>query len=299
MSRYQKGLIFGFTSYTIWGLFPLYWPLLKPANPMEIVSHRAVWSLIICLIAVGIGKQFKETLAMLRNPRIALRFAVAAFFISVNWLTYIYAVNHQQIVEASLGYYMQPILLVGMGIIFFKESMRKIQWVAFFFAVLGVVVLTVDFGRIPLISFLLAISWSTYSLVKKKLNLGALQGLAVETFISLPVYGGYLLWLAAHGTGQFGQKSGLSILLIGAGVVTAVPLLLFNGATTRIPMTMLGLFQYLTPTLQFAIAVWVRHEPMPTGRWLGFVIIWIALITLGYDLFKSGRTSNNSVAEFD
>ena len=299
MTRYQKGLIFGFSSYTIWGLFPLYWPLLEPANPVEIVSHRAVWSLIICVILLIIGRQLKETWAMFRSPKIAFRFALAAALISVNWLTYIYAVNHQHIVEASLGYYMQPILLVGMGILFFKEEMRKIQWVAFFFAVVGVVILTADYGSLPWISFALAFSWSSYSLVKKKLNLGALQGLAVETFISLPFYGGYLIWLSSKGQGQFGHGTKLSILLIGAGVVTAVPLLLFNGATTRIPLTMVGLFQYLTPTLQFCIAVWIRHEPMPTARWFGFVIIWIALITLAYDLLKSGRSSNNSVAEFD
>jgi chloramphenicol-sensitive protein RarD len=177
--------------------------------------------------------------------------------------------------------------------------MRRTQWWAFGIATVGVIVLTLDFGRPPWVSFLLAGSWGSYSLVKKKLNLGALQGLAIETFISLPFYGGYLIYLALHGTGQFGNGVKLTTLLIGAGVVTAVPLLLFNGATTRLPFTMIGLLQYLTPTIQFALAVWLRHEPMPGARWIGFVFIWIALIILGRDLIKSGGSVDNSLAQPD
>jgi chloramphenicol-sensitive protein RarD len=299
MNRHKLGLFFGASSYTLWGLFPLYWPLVKPANPLEIVSHRAVWSLVFCLIALYFFKQFRETLEMFRTPTVVLRFALASALISVNWITYIWAVNHQHIVEASLGYYMQPIILVSLGVLVFKEKMRKPQWWAFGIATVGVVVLTFDFGRPPWVSFLLAGSWGSYSLVKKQLNLGALQGLAIETFISLPFYGGYLIYLALHGTGQFGHGAKLTTLLIGAGVVTAVPLLLFNGATTRLPFTMIGLLQYLTPTIQFALAVWLRHEPMPSARWIGFVFIWVALIVLGRDLIKSSGSVDNSLAQPD
>jgi len=299
MSRHKLGLFFGASSYILWGLFPLYWPLVKPANPLEIVSHRAVWSLVFCLIALYFAKQFRTTFDMFRTPGVVLRFALSSALISVNWITYIWAVNHQHIVEASLGYYMQPIILVSLGVLAFKEKMRRTQWWAFGIATVGVIVLTLDFGRPPWVSFLLAGSWGSYSLVKKKLNLGALQGLAIETFISLPFYGGYLIYLALHGTGQFGNSVKLTTLLIGAGVVTAVPLLLFNGATTRLPFTMIGLLQYLTPTIQFALAVWLRHEPMPGARWIGFVFIWIALIILGRDLIKSGGSVDNSLAQPD
>jgi chloramphenicol-sensitive protein RarD len=299
MSKTRLGFIYGFSSYTLWGLFPLYWPLLQPATPLEMVSHRAVWSLVICIIALAIMHQLKSTFALMLSPGVFWKFVLAAVFISANWLAYIWAVNNEQIVEASLGYYMQPILLVLLGIFVFKEELRKIQWVAFIVAAIGVVILTIDYGRPPWISFVLAFSWSSYSFVKKKINLGSLQGLAIETFIASFFYGAYLIWLAEQGTGQFGNGVGLTALLIGAGVVTAVPLLLFNGATTRIPFTMIGLLQYLTPTIQFMLAVFLRHEPMPAGRWIGFVFIWVALVALGYDLIKSGSTRDNRLAQPD
>ncbi|CAN2232525.1 MAG: EamA family transporter RarD [Candidatus Nanopelagicaceae bacterium] len=297
MSRYRTGLIYGISSYTLWGLFPLYWPLLKPATPIEMVSHRAVWSLVFCLIVLAISNQLKSTFALAIKPGVFWRLTLAAVLISINWITYIWAVNHEQIVQASLGYYMQPILLVLMGIIAFKEEMRKIQWISFLVATVGVIILTIDYGRPPLVSFALAFSWSSYSFVKKKINLGSLEGLAIETLISSVFYGAYLIWIGQRGEGQFGHGVGLTALLIGAGLVTAIPLLLFNGATLRIPFTTMGLLQYLTPTIQFMLAVFLRHEPMPSARWLGFVFIWIALITLGYDLIKSGSPRNNGLAQ--
>ena len=299
MSKYRLGLIYGFSSYTLWGLFPLYWPLLKPATPLEMVSHRAVWSLVFCIIALAIGHQLKSTFALMFAPGVFWKFTLAAALISVNWITYIWAVNHEQIVEASLGYYMQPILLVLMGILAFGEEMRKIQWVSFIVATVVVIILTIDYGRPPWISFALAFSWSSYSFVKKKINLGSLQGLAIETLISSVFYGSYLIWIGQKGEGQFGHGVGLTALLIGAGLVTAIPLLLFNGATLRIPFTTIGLLQYLTPTIQFMLAVFLRHEPMPSARWLGFVFIWTALIVLGYDLIKSGSSRDNSLAQPD
>ena len=263
------------------------------------VSHRAVWSLVFCVILLAIGHQLKSTFTLMISPGIFWRLTLAAFFISINWLSYIWAVNNEQIVEASLGYYMQPILLVMMGILAFKEKMRKIQWASFIVAAFGVIILTIDYGRPPWVSFALAFSWSSYSFVKKKLNLGALQGLAIETLISSVFYGTYIIWIGSNGTGQFGKAPGLTLLLVGAGLVTAIPLLLFNGATSRIPFTMIGLLQYLTPTIQFLLAVFLRHEPMPSGRWLGFVFIWLALITLGYDLIKSGSSRDNRLAQPD
>jgi chloramphenicol-sensitive protein RarD len=184
VNKTRLGFIYGFSSYTLWGLFPLYWPLLQPATSLEMVSHRSVWSLVFCVIALAIAHQLRSTFALMLSPGVFWKFTLASAFISVNWLTYIWAVNNEQIVEASLGYYMQPILLVLMGILAFKETMRKIQWVAFIVATIGVIILTLDYGRPPWISFALAFSWSSYSFMKKKINLGSLQGLAIETLIS-------------------------------------------------------------------------------------------------------------------
>lgn len=297
MSRYKTGLLFGVSAYVIWGAFPLYWPLLQPANPLEIVSHRAVWSLFFCLVALGLSKQLKSTYALLKNPRVFIRLLLAAVLISVNWIVYIWGVNNGHVVECALGYYINPLIIISFGVIMLREKMRKLQWIAVGFGALGVIVLTIDYGRLPWIALALAISWGSYGLVKKQLNLGALEGLAIETLLSLPFYGGYLIYIGLNGTGQLGSSLGLSILLIGAGIVTAIPLLLFNGSTTRLPFTIIGLLQYITPTLQFSIGVWVRHEAMPTARWIGFLIIWAALVTLAIDLLKSSRTVNNSVTQ--
>ena len=297
MSRYKTGLLFGVAAYVIWGAFPLYWPLLEPSTPLEIVSHRAVWSLFFCLIALGLSKQLKSTYALLKNPRVFIRLLLAAALISVNWIVYIWGVNNGHVVECALGYYINPIIIIAFGVIMLREKMRRMQWVAVGFGAIGVLVLTIDYGRLPWIALALAVSWGSYGLVKKQLNLGALEGLAIETLLSLPFYGGYLIYIGLNGTGQLGSSVGLSILLIGAGIVTAIPLLLFNGSTTRLPFTIIGLLQYITPTLQFSIGVWVRHEAMPTARWVGFLIIWAALVTLGIDLVKSSRSVNNSVTQ--
>jgi chloramphenicol-sensitive protein RarD len=297
LSRYKTGLLFGVAAYTFWGAFPLYWPLLQPATPLEIVSHRAVWSLFFCLIALGLSRQVKSTYALLKNPRVFIRLLLAASLVSVNWIVYIWAVNNGHVVESALGYYINPLIIIAFGVIALHEKMRPLQWTAVGFGALGVLVLTIDYGRLPWIALTLAITWGSYGLVKKQLNLGALEGLAIETLLTLPFYGGYLIYIGLNGTGVLGSSPGLSILLIGAGIVTAIPLLLFNGSTTRLPFTIIGLLQYITPTLQFSIGVWVRHEDMPTARWVGFLIIWAALLTLAIDLLKSGRTVNNSVAQ--
>ena len=186
--------------------------------------------------------------------------------------------------------------MIGFGIIILKEKMRALQWSAVGIAAFGVLVLTIDYGRLPWIALTLAISWGSYGFIKKQLGLGALEGLAIETLIASLPYLLYLIYMGNNGTGQFGHGPGITILLISAGAITAIPLLLFNGSTTRLPLTVIGLLQYITPTIQFSIGVWVRHEDMPAARWVGFLIIWIALITLALDLVKSGRAVNNSIA---
>lgn len=290
-------MLFGVSAYILWGLLPLYWPLLEPASAFEIVSHRAVWTLAFCLVALALGKELKSTFALFKNPHVVSRLGLSTILISINWVTYIWAVNHDHVVEAALGYYINPLIIIAFGVILLKEKMRKLQWASVSIAALGVAVLTYDYHRLPWVALALALSWGSYGLVKKQLNLGALEGLTIETTLSLPLYGGYLIWLAIEGTGQLGQRVSGSALLISAGVITAIPLLLFNGSTTRLPYTVIGLLQYITPTIQFSLGVWLRHEPMPTARWAGFIIIWIALVALGIDLVKSSRTVDNSVAQ--
>jgi chloramphenicol-sensitive protein RarD len=277
-------------------MFPLYWPLLEPANPLEIVSHRAVWTLIFCVIVLAITHALKSTLATFRRPKVAAKLFLASVLISINWLIYIWATNNDHVVEASLGYYINPLIIIAFGVVLLKEKMRKLQWIAVSIATVGVIILTVDYGRLPWVALGLALSWGTYGLVKKQLGLGALEGLAIETMIAFIPYCGYLIFIGSKGEGQFGNGAGLTILLISAGAVTAIPLLLFNGSTTRLPYSTIGLMQYITPTIQFSIGVWVNHEAMPTARWVGFIFIWLALITLATDLLKSGRSVDNSIA---
>ncbi|NCX16014.1 MAG: EamA family transporter RarD [Actinobacteria bacterium] len=296
MSKNKLGLLFGISAYSLWGAFPLYWPLLEPANPLEIVSHRAVWTLVFCFIVLAATKALKSTLATLRRPKIAAKLFSTSLLISINWLVYIWATNNGHVVEASLGYYINPLIIIGFGVILLKEKMRPLQWTAVTIASIGVLVLTIDYGRLPWIALALAVSWGSYGLIKKQLGLGALEGLAIETFISAFFYLGYLIYIGNQGTGQFGHHLGLTLLLMSAGAVTAIPLLLFNGSATRLPFTTIGLLQYITPTLQFSVGVWIRHEDMPTARWVGFLIIWVSLTTLAIDLVRSGRAVNNSVA---
>ncbi|CAN2175808.1 RarD Predicted permeases [Candidatus Nanopelagicaceae bacterium] len=296
MSKNKLGLLFGISAYSLWGAFPLYWPLLEPANSLEIVSHRAVWTLVFCFIVLAATKALKSTLATLKRPKIAAKLFLTSLLISINWLVYIWATNNGHVVEASLGYYINPLIIIGFGVILLKEKMRPLQWAAVTIATIGVLVLTIDYGRLPWIALTLAVSWGSYGLIKKQLGLGALEGLAIETFISAFFYLGYLIYIGNQGTGQFGQHWGLTLLLMSAGAITAIPLLLFNGSATRLPFTTIGLLQYITPTLQFSVGVWIRHEEMPTARWVGFLIIWVSLTTLAFDLVRSGRAVNNSVA---
>jgi chloramphenicol-sensitive protein RarD len=287
------GLLFGVSAYTLWGLFPIYWPLLKPANPLEIVSHRAVWTLVFCFIILALTKTLKSTLSILKRPKIVAGLFLGSILISINWIIYIYAANNEHVVEASLGYYINPIVVIATGVIVLKEKMRPLQWLAVGIATLGVAVLTIDYGRLPWIALGLALSWGSYGLVKKQLGLGALEGLSIETLLSSGFYLAYLIWLGNSGEGHFTYSLTLTLLLIGGGAVTAIPLLLFNGSTNRLPLTLIGLLQYITPTIQFCIGVWYFHEDMPTARWIGFLVIWVALISLAIDLVKSSKSSRS------
>ena len=252
--------------------------------------------MVFCLLVLTATHALKSTLATFKRPKVAAKLFTTTVLISVNWLVYIWATNNGHVVEASLGYYINPLIVIAFGVILLKEKMHKLQWVAVIIASIGVVVLTIDYGRLPWVAVGLALSWGGYGLMKKQLGLGALEGLAIETLIAFIPYCAYLIYIGTQSEGQFGNGFGLTALLISAGAVTAIPLLLFNGSTTRLPFTTIGLLQYITPTIQFSIGVWVLHEDMSAARWAGFVFIWIALITLAADLLKSGRAIDNSIA---
>lgn len=285
----RTGLILGFSAYALWGFFPLYWPLLKPAVPTEILAHRMIWSLVVCALLLTFGRKIGQAVVLMRDAAVLGRLALAAIFLSTNWLIFIYAINSGQVVESALGYYINPLVLITFGVVLLRERLRVAQWVAVSLGIAAVAVLTVDVGRPPWIALSLALSWGTYGLIKKRLGVGALQSLAVETLVvSVPAVI-YLGTLQYEGTATFGEGTRLTLMLIGAGVVTTIPLLLFNGAATRLPLSMLGLLQYLNPTIQFLLGVLLFNEQMSTARWAGFVLIWLALFVLASDGVRSAR----------
>ncbi|MFT3712281.1 MAG: EamA family transporter RarD [Archangium sp.] len=276
VSSSRQGLFLGAAAYLMWGLFPLYWPLLKPLGSLEILSHRVVWSLgVVLLLLVGVRRLrwVRETPA----KKLWL-LTLAAFLVSFNWLLYIWAVNNGHVVETSLGYFINPLVSVLLGVLVLKEKLRRAQWLVLGGALLGVLVLAIDAGHPPWIALGLAPSFGLYGLVKKRAAVGAVESLSWETAVLFPLALGYLLWLEAHGEGSFGHASAkTNLLLAGAGVMTALPLIAFGAAANRIPLSTLGLLQYFAPSLQFLCGVLVFHEAMSSGRWLGFILIWSSL----------------------
>lgn len=287
-------MIYGISAYTLWGLLPLYWKYLDEASAFEILASRGVWSLLFCIVLLALRKQLKATVAIFRDRRTFALLALTSLFLTVNWGVYIWSVTVNRIVEASLGYFITPLVSVTFGILGFRERLRPLQWVAVALAAAGVVTLTVEYGAIPFIALALAISWSSYTLFKKSLKVGALEGLSIETTVALIPNLFYLIWLGNQGRGHFGTSVGISLLLAGAGIITVVPLLLFNGAATRLPLTITGLLQYITPGIMFLVGVFINHESMPLERAFGFGLIWLALAFLGTDLVRFTRNSSDS-----
>lgn len=268
----------------MWGLFPLYWPLLKPAEALEILAHRMVWSLATVLVILTARRQWAWLPRLIRAPKKVLLLTLAAAMVSLNWGVYIYAVNSAQVVETALGYFINPLVSVLLGVLVFRERLRPGQWLATVLAAIAVVVLTVNHGRPPWIALVLAGSFATYGLLKKTAQIGAVESLAVETLVLFLPALGYLGRLQQRGAGSFfGHGAGHALLLACSGVITALPLLAFGAATLRIPLTVIGLLQYIAPTLQFLCGVLITHETMPAARWIGFGMIWLALATLAWD----------------
>ena len=290
MSETRRGLLLGVAAYSLWGLFPLYWPLLEPGGPIEILAHRMVWSLVVMGLLVVVLRRGTQLRAIGRDPRTRRLLVLAAVTITVNWAMFIYGVNSGRVVETSLGYFINPLVTVMIGVLVFSERLRRAQWVALAIGLVAVVVLTVDYGRPPWIALVLAFSFGTYGLMKKSAGVGAVESLAFETSVIAPFALGYLVFLTWVGTSTFtGEGPGHAVLLTTTGIVTAVPLICFGAAATRVPMVSLGLLQYLTPTLQLATGVFVYGEPMPLGRLAGFVLVWVALVVFSVEALRHRR----------
>jgi chloramphenicol-sensitive protein RarD len=295
----RLGVLSGISAYALWGLFPLYFPLLEPAGGLEIVAHRVLWSVVFVALLLTVVRRWSLVRAAFADPRTLLILAGAAVLIAANWLLFVYGVNSGHVVETSLGYFINPLVSVLLGVVVFSERLRPLQWVAVGIAAVAVAVLTADYGHPPWLALALAASFGLYGVMKKLVRVEAAPGLFVETaIVALPaVVAIGVLQGNGDGTATSGG-AGHFLLLASSGVATAIPLLLFAAATRRIPLSTVGLLQYLTPLMQLAIGVFVRHEPMPPARLAGFVIVWVALAVFTADSLRTARAGGRrAVAE--
>jgi chloramphenicol-sensitive protein RarD len=296
----RRGYLYAFLAYALWGVFPVYFKALRPAGPFEILAHRVVWSVVFVAILVSVARRWR-VLAGLRHERRKLAgIGLAAAFIAVNWGVYIYGVNSNHVVETSLGYFINPLVTVLLGVLALHERLRAAQWIAVGTGAVAVIVLTVDYGRLPWIALALAFSFGMYGFIKKRLGLPATDGLFLESSaLFLPALA-YLIILGARGHSSFGHGSSWHTLgLALTGVATAVPLLLFAGAANRLTLTALGMVQYLAPTLQLLIGVAIYHEPMPAARWAGFALVWLALVVFTWDGIRANNARRRALAPVD
>ncbi|GAA0598841.1 EamA family transporter RarD [Kutzneria viridogrisea] len=284
--RGSQGLWLAVAAYGVWGLFPLYWPLLSPAGAVEILANRMVWSLAVILVLLLVRNRWGWVRELLRQPVRLVMLVLASAAISVNWGVYIWGVNNGHVVETSLGYFINPLVTIAFGVVLLRERLRTVQWVAVGIGLAAVLVLSFAYGRPPWISLVLAFSFGTYGLLKKRVNLPAIEGLAAETVVQFVPAAGYLVWLQASGAGSLGQGWSHTALLVGTGVITVIPLLCFGAAAIRLPLSTIGLVQYLAPVFQFLVGVLVVHEQMSTASWVGFGMVWLALLVLVSDALR-------------
>ena len=303
----MRGFWSGVAAYTIWGLVPLYWKLLKHVPAIQVLGHRIVWSLAVLIILVAAMRRGGRAThgggrAILGavSGRVVGLYAIAAALIAVNWFLYIYAVNAGFIVETSLGYYITPLVNVLFGVVVFQERMRPAQWVAIAIAAVGVVQLTFAYGALPWIAFGLAASFGSYGLAKKKAPLDPVEGLTLETAVLAPVAILFLVMLHRSGEGAFSRTGATTdALMIGGGLVTTVPLLLFAAAVRTVPLSVIGILQYIGPTLQFLLGVFVYHEPFSRTQLIGFSIVWTALAIYAGDSLRARRAATSVVPTLD
>jgi chloramphenicol-sensitive protein RarD len=291
MSEMNKGIWYALGAYVTWGLFPIYWILLAGIPALQLLGHRIFWSFLLLSCILLVMRQGKALRASL-NWRVLLIYSVAAILIAINWLTYVWAVGAGFIIETSLGYFINPLLSVLLGVVFLRERLRPLQWIPIGLATAGVLYLTFTYGSLPWVALTLAFSFGFYGLVKKTAPLGALHGLTLETGILFLPALGFLLYSEFSGTGAFMHSSTLSdLMLIGAGLVTVAPLLMFALAAQRIPLTMMGVLQYVNPTMQFLLGVLIFKEPFDHHRLIGFGVVWVALILFGVEGILAQRRS--------
>jgi chloramphenicol-sensitive protein RarD len=274
----RTGILSAASAFLCWGLFPLYFHAIGDVPSLQILAHRMLWSLLFLVIVLAVRRQW-AWLGLLRQPRIVGSFVASAVLLSVNWLIYIWAVNNGHVIEASLGYFINPLVNISLGYLLLKERLRRAQWMAIAVAALGVAWLTWQAGTVPWIALALAFSFGGYGLLRKTAALGALEGLSFETMVLFPLAAAYVVWLTMSGQNAFinTDSNTTRLLLMAAGPITAIPLLLFASGARQIPLSVLGLLQYLSPTLQFLLGVWIFHEAFTADRLVGFALIWLAL----------------------
>jgi chloramphenicol-sensitive protein RarD len=290
LNEQRAGLAYGIAAYGMWGVFPLYFPLLEPAGALEILAHRMVWSLVVVAGLLLALRRWQWIPDLVRQPKRLGLLALAATVISVNWGVYIWGVNSGHVVETSLGYFINPLVTIALGVVVLRERLRPAQWAAVGIGLLAVIVLTVGYGRPPWISLILAFSFGTYGFVKKKVNMGGLESLAAETSLQFLPALVVLAVLAARGESTFTTHGpGHAALLAAAGLITAVPLVSFGAAAIRIPLSTIGLLQYLAPVFQFLLGLFWFGEQMPPARWAGFALVWAALALLTWDALRTAH----------
>ena len=294
MKTNRLGVAYGIGAYVIWGSLPIYWRWLDKASAYEVLANRGIWSLVVCLIFLTFQKQLRSTLKLIRNVKTFLILLTSSFLLTLNWGIYIWAVSVDRVVEASLGYYMTPLVVVCFGVLVLKEKLRFAQKLSLSFAGVGVSVLTIAFGQLPLVAFGLALSWGTYSLIKKRLDAGSLETLSIEMIFALIPSAIYMFYLMGKNEAQYGSELWFSLILMTSGLVTVIPLLMFNSAATSLPLTITGLLGYINPTIMFLVGFIVFHESLTFSKIFGFIFIWTALILLGIDMYRSGRAVNQS-----
>jgi chloramphenicol-sensitive protein RarD len=293
----NKGVGYAIGAYTLWGIFPIYWKLIHSVPALEIIGHRVIWSFVFVTLITLISGRWADLKASIHDRKNIRPFILTAVLLSINWFTYVWAVNAGYIVESSLGYFINPLVSVLLGVVFLKERLRIWQWVSVSLAFVGIAYLTWLYGSLPWIGLTLAFTFAFYGLIKKKARLNSIQGIMVETGIMGILAFGYLLVLETTGNGAFGnQPPWVLTLLVLAGVVTGLPLLMFGAAARLIPLSTLGFLQYIAPTLQFLIGVVVYHESFSPDRLIGFGLIWFALLVFTFEGYIARRKPSSQVS---
>ncbi|WP_336209946.1 EamA family transporter RarD [Nonomuraea sp. LPB2021202275-12-8] len=288
MSVARRGVLLGAVAYVLWGLSALYWPLVEPTGPVEILALRVLWSPVaIGLLVLALGRR-RQVAAILRRPRDLALLCLGSVLTSVNWALFIWATMSGHVVDASLGYFITPLVSIAFGVAVFRERLRGPQWAAIALAAVTVLVLTIEYGGPPWIALGLAVTFGSYGLIKKRVDVGAVEGLMVETAVLFPPALIYTVVLQVSGQATFGHVSvGNTLLGIGSGFVMMVPMLLFSAAATKIPLSVTGMLQYIEPIVQFLAGLLVFREAMPATRWLAFGLLWVALVVLTADGFRA------------